>query len=152
MEGAITEAAKKIDDFSIIMIDVDEFKTVNDTYGHLNGDIILKDLSLIIKQNIRETDLAFRYGGDEFIILCSKVNAAGAQSIAERIRKAFNNKTYHFNKKDHKFHISLGLAECKYGEFESVMAIIKKQTRQCINLSKMGEIQCQCTPKSRKEN
>ncbi len=137
MEGAIMEAAKKIDDFTIIMIDVDEFKRINDNYGHLNGDVILKDLSFIIKQNIRETDLAFRYGGDEFIILCSKVHVTEAQSIAERIRETFNKKTYQFNKEEQQFHISLGLAECKYGEFVSVKDIIKKAD-QALYLSKQN--------------
>lgn len=126
MESAIEEAARKIDNFSIIMMDVDDFKNVNDIYGHLNGDIILKDLSQIIKENIRNTDMAFRYGGDEFIILCSKTNASGAHIVAEQIRVTFNKKTYHFNKGEQHFNISLGLADCKYGEFESVANIIKK--------------------------
>ena len=107
-------------------MDVDDFKNVNDIYGHLNGDIILKDLSQIIKENIRNTDMAFRYGGDEFIILCSKTNASGAHIVAEQIRVTFNKKTYHFNKGEQHFNISLGLADCKYGEFESVANIIKK--------------------------
>ena len=126
MKESITDAAKKIDVFSIIMMDVDKFKTINDTFGHLNGDIILKDLSQIIKSNIRKTDLAFRYGGDEFIILCSKTSAEEAKSIADRIRVTFNNKVYNFNNEEQHFHVSLGIAECKYGEFESVSNIIKK--------------------------
>lgn len=138
IEGTILDAAKKIDNFFLIMIDVDNFKGINDAYGHLNGDIILQDLSLIIKQNIRETDLAFRYGGDEFIILCSKIQAADVQDMAEEIRRNFNEKSYHYNQGEQHFHISLGVAECKYGEFESVADIIKKADQALYQSKKKG--------------
>lgn len=126
MESAIVETARKIDNFSVIMLDVDKFKSINDTYGHTNGDMILKDLASAIKNNVREGDLAFRYGGDEFMILCPSTYAHEAQLIAERVRQAFYEKTYHFNEETQQFHISLGLAECRYGEFESATDIIKK--------------------------
>ena len=126
MENTITETARKIDIFSVIMMDVDKFKGVNDTYGHTNGDLILKDLAKIIKENIKESDFAFRYGGDEFTILCPKTRASEAKDMAENIRKAFSEKKYNFNNETQQFHTSLGLVECKYGEFESATEIIKK--------------------------
>ena len=108
------------------MIDMDMFKEVNDTYGHTSGDTVLKDLANIIKSNIRKADLAFRYGGDEFMILCPQTSVEDAKEIAENIRKTFSSKTYWFNDEKNQFHISVGIAECKYGEYETAADIIRK--------------------------
>lgn len=126
MESAVAEAAKKIDNFAVIMIDIDKFKDVNDTYGHSNGDLILKDLAQAIKNNIRSTDSAFRYGGDEFLVLCPGTNDSDAKTVAERIRQTFSSVVYHFDGGIQQFHISLGIAECSYDEFESTTDVIKK--------------------------
>ena len=73
-------------DFSTIMIDIDEFKTINDTYGHHVGDLILKSVSHSIEDLIREYDTAFRMGGDEFLIFLPETNEKQAYALAERIR------------------------------------------------------------------
>ncbi len=73
---------------SFLMIDVDSFKNINDTYGHLAGDQILQEVGLIIKENIREIDIAGRYGGEEFSVILPDTDRLGAQNAAERIRKA----------------------------------------------------------------
>lgn len=72
--------------FSIALIDIDHFKKINDTYGHDKGDIALKFLSQKIKQAIREEDLAFRVGGEEFMIVLPKAEKSDAYTIAERLR------------------------------------------------------------------
>ena len=73
---------------ALLMIDVDNFKNINDTLGHLIGDKILDKLGDLIKENIRETDLAARYGGEEFSIVMSNTDFEEAAEIAERIRKS----------------------------------------------------------------
>lgn len=73
---------------SFFMIDVDNFKTFNDTYGHLAGDRILREIGTIIKNNIREIDIAGRYGGEEFCVVLPDTNRTGARFAAERIRQA----------------------------------------------------------------
>jgi diguanylate cyclase (GGDEF)-like protein len=73
--------------FSVIIFDVDSFKKINDTYGHLVGDEILKKVSQIIKGTIRSADQAFRYGGDEFAILLPQTSTDAAYNISERIRE-----------------------------------------------------------------
>lgn len=78
---------KKIN-LSFLMIDVDHFKTYNDKYGHLTGDQILREIGLIIRDNVREIDIAGRYGGEEFCVILPDTNAEGAKYAAERIRKA----------------------------------------------------------------
>ena len=79
------------DIFSIIMFDIDDFKYVNDTYGHDRGDIVLKELTIIIKEELRHNDLLARWGGEEFVILIDD-NLQNTQRIAEKIRMAIEKK------------------------------------------------------------
>ena len=72
---------------SIAMIDLDGFKEVNDTYGHLSGDFVLEEVGQLIRDNLRSCDIAARYGGDEFIVLLPGTSAHGAQKLAERFRQ-----------------------------------------------------------------
>jgi diguanylate cyclase (GGDEF)-like protein len=76
---------------SIIMLDIDHFKAVNDTYGHPAGDEVLVQVVQLCQNNIRHNDLLARYGGEEFIMLLPETCAADAQALAERIRKEFEN-------------------------------------------------------------
>ncbi len=69
------------------MIDVDYFKKVNDTYGHAAGDCVLKCVSDVIKKEIREYDIACRYGGEEFFIILPRTKLPEAVSVAQRLRK-----------------------------------------------------------------
>ncbi|MFN3978436.1 MAG: diguanylate cyclase, partial [Sulfurihydrogenibium azorense] len=73
---------------SILMMDLDNFKKINDTYGHLVGDEILMHFARIVKNNLRESDYPFRYGGEEFLILLPHTDEEGALVVAERIRKS----------------------------------------------------------------
>ena len=73
--------------FSLIILDIDSLKTYNDTYGHLAGDELLRQISDIIKKAIRSSDQAFRYGGDEFAILLPNTSTDAASQVAERIRQ-----------------------------------------------------------------
>lgn len=71
----------------VLLIDIDNFKQVNDTYGHDYGDIVLKSVASVIKADIRKNDKLYRYGGEEFILFLSNVNEQITKEIAERIRK-----------------------------------------------------------------
>ena len=73
--------------FSLLMMDIDDFKNINDTLGHFVGDDVLKKVGEVIKSSIREIDLAARYGGDEFAIVFPYTNIDGALRVAERIQK-----------------------------------------------------------------
>ncbi|MBW4083114.1 sensor domain-containing diguanylate cyclase [Paenibacillus sp. S150] len=72
--------------FSVIVLDVDKFKFVNDTYGHLAGDEVLKQVAGILRASIRPGDVCCRYGGEEFVVLLPRTKAADAYAVAERIR------------------------------------------------------------------
>lgn len=73
--------------FSIVMVDIDDFKYINDTYGHRRGDKVLSKLGNVFNSNLRGNDIVGRYGGEEFIILLSNVDAHKAYSICEKLRK-----------------------------------------------------------------
>jgi len=74
------------EDFSLIMLDIDHFKKVNDRYGHLTGDDVLEKVAALIRGNIRNTDVAGRYGGEEFIIILPQTTLSSAWVVAERLR------------------------------------------------------------------
>ncbi len=78
--------------FSLLIVDIDNFKKINDTYGHATGDEILKKTGSIIKEVIRKTDFAFRYGGEEFVVIFPETKIDEAYSVAERILKTLPQK------------------------------------------------------------
>jgi two-component system, cell cycle response regulator len=80
--------------FSLVFIDLDRFKSVNDTRGHLIGSDVLRECADILRKCVRDVDILFRYGGDEFTILLVEASAAGAAIVAERIRATFEG--FHF--------------------------------------------------------
>ena len=76
---------------ALIMLDVDDFKQYNDTFGHQNGDKLLKGLGRLIRERTRQSDVCFRYGGDEFAILLLECNVETAEQVADRMVKAVSN-------------------------------------------------------------
>lgn len=96
--------------FAFLMIDIDDFKICNDTHGHLVGDVILRDVSRIIKESIREIDLAARYGGEEFSVILPETDKKGAFFAAERIRKKVEENIIKAYDEKLKVTVSAGLA------------------------------------------
>lgn len=82
------DAFRSQHDLSVLMIDIDSFKEYNDTYGHPEGDKALKTIADTIRQVIRDTDIPFRYGGEEFLIILPEANLINAEKAAEKLRKA----------------------------------------------------------------
>jgi diguanylate cyclase (GGDEF)-like protein len=89
IDKALSQAKRNETTYGILMIDIDFFKMVNDTYGHDVGDKALKMLSKILKDNIREADTAFRFGGEEFLVLLYQCEEHMVKTIANKIRLAF---------------------------------------------------------------
>jgi len=94
---------------SIIMLDIDDFKNINDTYGHDMGDVVLVGLSKILKKSIRSTDIASRWGGEEFMILLPETTIKDTMRIAEHIRKSIDD--YKVDTIEVPITVSLGVAE-----------------------------------------
>ena len=109
-----------------IMTDIDFFKKVNDTYGHTVGDLVLKTVSKVMRSQLREYDIAGRYGGEEFVILLPFTKIEEAKMVAERLRKAIENKVIDISKinpespeKEIHVTISLGVYQLKTEDKET---------------------------------
>lgn len=82
---------------AVMILDIDHFKSVNDTYGHDAGDVVLKEFSARVKRNIRGVDLACRFGGEEFVVIMPDTDVTSAELIAERVRQAIAEKSFDIN-------------------------------------------------------
>jgi diguanylate cyclase (GGDEF)-like protein len=98
---------------SVVMFDIDFFKKINDTYGHLAGDYVLKELSTLIKRRLRPDDVFARYGGEEFAALLPETPLEGAGAIAEDLRRRVQEKQFVFEGESIPVTISMGCAELK---------------------------------------
>lgn len=95
---------------SIAIADIDFFKKVNDTYGHSCGDYVLREIAYIISNNFRQTDLIFRYGGEEFVIILTETSGEKALIPLERLRKAVENYDFRYNNQNFKITLSIGVS------------------------------------------
>ena len=102
------ECQKNHDPMALLMVDVDNFKSVNDTYGHVTGDALLEAIGGGILEVVRDTDMAFRYGGEEFAVVLPRTDAQGALDVAERLLAAM--RAIHLEEYPHKVTVSVGLA------------------------------------------
>lgn len=90
----INRSARYGNYFSILLLDIDDFKQVNDTLGHMTGDAVLRELALLLKRYLRAEDIAARYGGEEFIILLPQTDTEGAKKFGRRLLKESAKHTY----------------------------------------------------------
>jgi two-component system, cell cycle response regulator len=111
-EQELKRAARQKYSVALIILDVDNFKQINDSLGHLAGDYILSELGPVIKSNVREIDLASRYGGDEFALVLPYTDRNESTLVAERLRKVIEGRTFsqESQSEDVKVTISLGIA------------------------------------------
>lgn len=114
LQREIKLAERSHQPLSLLMIDIDNFKSINDTYGHTIGDTVLKALSDLIRQTMRETDIAFRMGGEEFLLLLNDTKPSGAKKLAERLRVQVEQRAHDHNLTA--FTISIGLADFNLGD------------------------------------
>ncbi len=96
--------------FSVIILDIDYFKKINDTYGHHIGDIILKSITKTVTQCTRKSDMFFRYGGEEFVLLLQNTTQKGAEKLAERIRHTVEQTNYLCENHNITLTVSLGVS------------------------------------------
>ncbi|MDP3120545.1 MAG: diguanylate cyclase [Sulfuricurvum sp.] len=110
--------------YSILMIDIDYFKMVNDTYGHDSGDVVIKTLAEILQQNVRKADLPIRYGGEEFLVLLHNTTSEGALQVAQKIRTVFAAKKYQFGSDTVEKTLSIGISHFP-SDADSIWKVIK---------------------------
>lgn len=89
IDKVMSQAIREKETYAIMMLDIDYFKMVNDTYGHDMGDKVIVELSKIFKENVRDADLVIRYGGEEFVIMLHNATQEGALKVAQNINRKF---------------------------------------------------------------
>ncbi|NIP99781.1 MAG: diguanylate cyclase [Nitrospinaceae bacterium] len=110
LSGEISRSRRYETEFSVLFLDLDDFKRVNDTMGHLAGDYVLKKVASLINSEKREEDVVVRYGGEELVIVLPETNKINSIIKAERIRKKIQEMPLRFNDKDFKITVSGGIA------------------------------------------
>jgi diguanylate cyclase (GGDEF)-like protein len=120
---------------SLVMIDLDGFKKVNDTQGHLRGDALLKDIAAALAAGTREVDLAARYGGDEFIVVLTDTDAVGARAVAERLADSVRSAALRFDAQ-HRVTASLGVAAAE--PTDTVAALLRRADENAYRAKQSG--------------
>ena len=128
---------------SVIMFDLDHFKNINDNYGHITGDDVLRECVECSNQALRSTDMLFRYGGEEFVVLLPGVNAAGADLAAERLRSIIEKHVFNSNKGSVPVTISVGTtsltlkdtAKTLIERADKALYVAKCSGRNCVSSS-----------------
>ena len=113
LKNSINQATDGLNKLSLIIFDIDDLKFINDQYGHLAGDVVLKDIAKLVASSIRSTDNIYRYGGDEFVIIMQGCDIDNAYNTAERLRCLIE--TYPFGGID-KITATFGIAEFRDSE------------------------------------
>ena len=115
-ERELKDAQRQARPLSLLMIDADEFKRINDAYGHPVGDEVLRRVGSTLREVVRTADLAARYGGEEFVVVLPSTAAAGAMVLAERIRVAVRECALAVGEATVKWTVSIGVAEARPGD------------------------------------
>jgi diguanylate cyclase (GGDEF)-like protein len=123
--------------FCVVMIDIDNFKKFNDTYGHAVGDLVLKETADVLKSSVRASDLVARYGGEEMIILLRATDLKNALLVAEKLRGNVEDHEVKDEKRSYRVKISLGVAELDL-ENDDVDTLIKRADAGLYNAKENG--------------
>ena len=124
LEQEFNRTKRHPSDFSLAILDIDFFKKVNDTYGHQYGDYVLKTVSDLMKSSFRKTDLLYRYGGEELIMIMPETNIEGAVIPVQRLRRAVEEYDFNYNGVPSKVTVSIGLT-MNYQNFKSAPDLLK---------------------------
>lgn len=109
----------------LLMIDIDHFKRVNDTYGHPCGDYVITEVALLLKENLRSIDILARYGGEEFAVIIPNTTTAKAKIVADKICRKIEAHTFLYEEKQFEITVSIGVAVQQNSE-NKIMGIIKR--------------------------
>ncbi len=123
---------------SVLMIDIDHFKNVNDTYGHLSGDEILKQLPERVLKNIRATDLIARFGGEEFAVILPDANLKQAAEVAERIRKSIDKTNFNISVEPKNIHCTVSIGAAVIIPGDTVASLLARADKGLYHVKNTG--------------
>jgi diguanylate cyclase (GGDEF)-like protein/PAS domain S-box-containing protein len=126
-------------EFSVLLVDIDYFKSINDTYGHQAGDFVIKTLSNLLTQSTRLVDTCYRIGGDEFAIILMNTDVKNARKVADKLRISIEKHEFNTNDMNLKITISIGTASSN--EAETVKELISLADSRLYNAKELGRNQ-----------
>ena len=124
LDAGYAHSQRKRLPMSVAMIDLDHFKQVNDKYGHLAGDLVLKQVVMLIKKDIRTEDVLARFGGEEFVLLLQETPSEAAYHVCERIRGKIEALAFNFESQRFRVTVSIGLATYAERNYPSPTALV----------------------------
>ncbi len=119
----VSLAKRYLDDFTILFLDIDNFKDINDTYGHLAGDETLRRIAKIINSHKRDSDIAARFGGEEFVLLMTRTDNVSAFICAERLREEIAKLEIHYQNQSFKVTVSGGIASFPFNSEDPALLL-----------------------------
>ena len=140
LDEKIKLAHRYDEDLCLLLMDIDDFKNINDHYGHIAGDDVLETVAATIQQNIRETDFAGRYGGDELLIIFPQTDTLTASHIAERIRTKIENSVIK-NKDGSSFNVTVSQGISNYKRDEDQVTFLSR-VDQALYKAKQNKRNC----------
>lgn len=147
LQREMNRAARYRTPLSVIMADIDHFKSINDFFGHLAGDHALRSIAAQMKQVMRDSDQIARYGGEEFAIILPMTQPEDAMTVAERLRQSVESMQIRYNERPIAVTMSFGVAAMEGGREEDVESLIKKADEALYEAKKMGRNSCCCYEK-----
>lgn len=115
VDAELSRAVRAGENLSVVMVDLDHFKQVNDTYGHSAGDKVIKALAHLLRQRLRKTDAVGRYGGEEFVAVLPRCSREEAQVLMEDVRQRFRDITFNIDQRSFNVTLSAGIAAYRQG-------------------------------------
>jgi diguanylate cyclase (GGDEF)-like protein len=116
LQRELAEARRYARSLSCLLLDIDYFKTVNDTYGHAAGDTALRQAARVLSESVRGSDMVCRYGGEEFLVLAPETALEGAAALAEKIRLGVSSRLFGDRERVFTLTLSVGVAQLDGGE------------------------------------
>jgi len=125
VESELKRANRYRRTLALLLMDIDYFKNLNDTYGHQCGDYVIKTVGKLLKSNVRATDFVARYGGDELAVMLIETNAKSALDVAEKLKKEIGNHIFQWQTKELSVNVSIGLATAPAPGIQGVSHLIE---------------------------
>jgi diguanylate cyclase (GGDEF)-like protein len=138
LDSEFKRAARYGHSLALLLMDIDYFKNLNDTYGHLCGDYVLKTVARILKANVRATDLVARYGGDELAVMLIETNTRSALEVAEKLKQAIASHAFKWQTQELSVKVSIGLATAPKPGIQEPSDLVNAADRALYQAKKAG--------------
>ena len=136
--------ARSSETLSLLMLDIDHFKQINDSFGHLNGDIVLVTLAKLLRDYLRPYDVATRFGGEEFALVLPNTRLEAAKDVAERLRIAIEELQFSGELRDLKITASIGVSCYPGGEIDNIDQLLQAADHALYQAKEGGRNQVMC--------